>query len=109
MLIGKRSDGSDIPHEFDIVSVGTNLEFDGKILGEVKSDIFGSENGYRSTRFCRMITACLYLERSKAERKFLVLTDKEFHSRLTKDVDGLISKEIEVLFLSIGPTNNKGK
>ncbi|MBM3253347.1 MAG: hypothetical protein FJZ16_03740 [Candidatus Omnitrophica bacterium] len=53
----------------------------------------------RIPEFCRMITACFYLEKTKAEKKLLVLTDKEFYSRFTKDADGLISENIEVLYI----------
>ena len=64
-----RSSGSAIFHEFDVVSVNKNFEFDGNFVGEIKSDRFGSENGYRSTRFCRMITACFFSSKGKSKKK----------------------------------------
>jgi len=108
LSIGVRSDNSPIFHEFDIVSVNKDFEFDRKLVGEVKSDKFGSENGYRTTRFCRMVTACMYLQKIKAKRRLLVLTDKEFFNRFRKDVDGVI-KDIDIVHISVisGKSNLK--
>ena len=102
LLISTRSDSSPIFHEFDIVSVNKGFEFDGRIIGEVKSDKFGNESGYRTTRFCRMVTACMYLQKIKAKKRLLILTDKEFYDRFKRDADGLISKDIEIVFVSVG-------
>lgn len=101
LLIGSKANGEPIFHEFDIVSVDENFEFNSNIVGEVKSDRFGSENGYRTTRFCRMVTACMYLQKVKAGKKLLVLTDKEFYDRFKRDADGLITKDIEIVFVSV--------
>lgn len=68
LLVGTKADGKPIFHEFDIVSVDETFEFDRNIMGEVKSDKFGSENGYRTTRFCRMVIACMYWQKVKQKR-----------------------------------------
>lgn len=99
--VGVRSGGSTIFHEFDVVSVNKNSEFDGNFVGEIKSDKFGSENGYRSTRFCRMITAYFYLQKVKTKRKMLAFTDKEFYDRFKKDTDGLLSEDTEIELILI--------
>jgi hypothetical protein len=99
LSICARSDNSPIFHEFDIVSVNKDFEFDGKLVGEVKSDKFGSENGYRTTRFCRMVTACMYLQKIKAKKRLLILTNKEFFNRFKKDANGVISKDIDIVHI----------
>jgi hypothetical protein len=99
--VGIRSNGSSIFHEFDVVSVNKNFEFDNNFVGEVKSDKLGSENGYRSTRFCRMITACFFLQKVKAKRKMLIFTDKEFHDSFEKDIYGLLSADIKIELILI--------
>ena len=101
LSICRRSDGSYIFQEFDLVSINKNSEFDGKFIGEVKSYIFGNENGYRNTRFCRLITACVYLQKIKAKRKMLILTNEKIYRRFKKDTDGLIPKDIEIEFVAV--------
>ena len=108
LLIGTRSDGSPIFHEFDIVSVNKDFKFDGRIVGEAKSYKFGNENGYRTTRFCRMVTACMYLKKVKVKKRLLILTNKELCDRFKRDVDGLISKDIEIVFIPVDSKNNLG-
>lgn len=99
--IGTDSNGSSIFREFDVVSVNKNLEFDNNFVGEVKSDKLGTENGYRSTRFCRMITAYFFLQKVKAKRKMLIFTNKEFYERFKRDTDGLLSKTIKIELITV--------
>ena len=81
-LKNKKSDGSIIIHEFDLVSE------DGKIVGEVKAYKY-TEKAQSNTRRPRAMVDCRYLELVKADKKLLILTDREFHGKFTNDSDGL--------------------
>lgn len=88
--------------EFDLVSG------DGKIVVEVKSSKLGNnttgKSGYDTTRKARLIMAYWYLEKVKAEKRILVLTNKELFNQFKKDMDGMDQK-IEIRYVPIISTN----
>jgi hypothetical protein len=94
LVVAVRSNGEEIKHEFDLVSQNR------RIVGEVKSDKY-TEKHHRNTRLFRILGACKYLELIKADRKLLALTNKEMHEKIKHDLDGLISKDIEIIYVNI--------
>jgi hypothetical protein len=98
LIVGYRSNGEAIKHEFDLVSE------DKTIIGEVKSDKYTKKH-HSNTRLFRILGACKYLELIKTEKKVLILTDKEMHEIIKHDLDGLISPAIEIIFINIEDNN----
>ncbi len=96
LVVGKRSTGELIKHEFDLVSE------DKSIIGEVKS-YKHTKKAHGNTRFPRIVCACKYLEMIKAKKKMLILTDKETHKVMKYDLDGIINSDIEIVHMN--PTN----
>jgi hypothetical protein len=94
LVVGRRSNGEEIKHEFDLVSD------DKSIVGEVKSDKY-TEKHHANTRLPRILGACRFLELIKAERKILVLTNKTMHQKIRSDLDGLIKSDIEIIHMNI--------
>ena len=94
LIVGKRSTGELIRHEFDLVSE------DKSIVGEIKSDKY-TKKAHGSTRFFRILGACKYLEMIKAEKKILVLTEKEMHKVIKHDLDGVINSNIEIIHINL--------
>ncbi len=97
LRIGHRSDGSAIVHEFDIVAKTQ----EGLIVGEVKASRYGNEARFITTKFHRVLTACVYLGKVKAARKLLILTERKFYERFKEKSDGLIDNEIEVRLMEL--------
>jgi len=93
LLIGHKSDGTPREHEFDLVSP------DGKIVGEVKTFKPLKGGGRPSGKIDTSFQACYLLEKVKAQRKLLVLTNKEFFELFKKECDGIVSKDIEILYI----------
>ena len=92
LVIGHRGDGSTIVHEFDIVA----RTEEGLMIGEVKASTYGNEARFITTKFHRVLTACVYLGKVKAARKLLILTERKFYERFKEQSNGLIDKDIEV-------------
>ena len=92
-------DKSGLPkvHEFDLVANTEN----GLLVGEVKSLSYGNQARYSTTKFWRALGACVYLEKVKASRKVLVLTEREFFEHFKIDSEGLISEDIEVMLIEV--------
>lgn len=88
LIIGRRSNGDEIRHRFDLVSE------DEKIVAEVKSSKLGNEKtrkaGYSTTRKWRLLGDCFYLEKCDAKKKILALTDRELFEQFSKEMDGLL-------------------
>jgi len=95
--IGHRSDDSVIVHEFDIVAKTK----EGLVIGEVKASIYGNEARFITTKFHRVLTACIYLGKVKAVRKLLILTERKFYERFKEESDGLIDNDIEVRLIEL--------
>ena len=94
LIVGVRTNRKPIPHEFDLVSE------DQRIVGEVKSAKH-TEKHHLNTRLPRVLGDCRYLEKVKAERKLLVFTDKNTFDVMKRDLDGLISQDIEILHVKV--------
>ena len=96
--LGRKSNGRLKDHRFDFVSD------DGGIVGEIKSSKYKNkrtgDKGYNSKRKYSLMTDCLYLEKVKADTKLLVLTNKALHKRFLKDMDGLLSPDIKIVYYS---------
>jgi len=84
-------------HEFDLVANTEN----GLLVGEVKSSSYRNETRYWTTKFWRVLGACVYLERVEASQKILVLTEREFFEHFKVDAEGLISEDIKVKFIQV--------
>ncbi len=95
LVIGQRSTGESIKHEFDLVSKDKN------IIGEVKSDKY-TKKAHANTRFFRILGACKYLEMIKAKKKMLILTEKEMYKVMKHDLDGVINSNIEIIHINLG-------
>jgi hypothetical protein len=95
LVLGKKSNGEENKHEFDLVSD------DNKIVVEIKSYKFDNKTtkkaGYATTRKWRLIGAYFYLSKvKKATKRILVLTNKELFSEFNKDMDGLLNSNVEI-------------
>lgn len=93
VAVGKKPDGTQRQHLFDLVAEN------GTLVGEVRTyTIEGSSRP--SGKFAHCYAACLYLYRARARRKILVLTDRAFWSRFRREGEGLI-EGIEVIHVPI--------
>lgn len=101
LVIGYKADKTPRYHKFDIVS--DDKSYDKKVIGEVKSYKFLNETtgkaGYTTTRKARLIEALFYLSKVKAKTKLLALTDKELCEQFKKDMDGLLSSDIQIIYI----------
>lgn len=84
-------------HEYDLVANTEN----GLLVGEVKSSSYSNEARYKTTKFWRVLGACIFLEKAEASRKILVLTEKEFFEHFKVDSEGLISEDIEIMLIEV--------
>jgi len=87
LVIGYDSKRKPQIHEFDLVSD------DASIVGEIKSGEKSRSN------YERTLNDCLFLDKVKAQKKLLVLTNKEFYEYFRAKSDGLISKNIQVMLI----------
>jgi hypothetical protein len=93
VAVGKKADGTQRQHLFDLVAEN------GSLVGEVRTyTIEGSSRP--SGKFAHCYAACLYLYRARARRKLLVLTDHAFWARFRREGEGLI-EGIEVIHVPI--------
>ena len=95
--IGHRSNGSIRKHEFDIVAKTP----EGLVIGEVKASRYGNEARFITTKFHRVLTACVYLGKAKAVRKLLILTERKFYEMFKEESDGLIDEDIEIRLIEL--------
>jgi hypothetical protein len=96
LVLSQRSDGSDATHEFDAVSE------DGRIVAAIKSSS-GKTSGGRlpSGKIAAAYKDLYFLSLARAERRFLVLTDPEFHAIFIGNCDGKLAAGIEVLLIPL--------
>lgn len=92
-----RSNGSIREHEFDIVAKTPQ----GLVVGEVKASRYGNEARFITTKFHRVLTACVYLGRVKAVKKLLILTERKFYERFKEESEGLIDEDIEIRLIEL--------
>jgi len=88
LIVGYDTKGFPRTHEFDLVSD------DGKVIGEIKSSKSISETSYKAA-----LADCLYLIRTQAQKRMLVLTNEEFYKYFKDRAEGLISSEIDVMLI----------
>ena len=88
--VGRRADGTQRQHVFDLVAENRSL------IGEIRTYTLGESGGRPAGKFAHCYAACLFLFRSKARRKVLVLTDRAFWSRFLRESEGLV-EGIEIL------------
>lgn len=91
--IGKKKNGDPLTHCFDLVSPNQN------IIGEIKSYKFKNKNtkksGYNTTRKPRLLADAFYLERVRAKKKLLVLTNAALYNEFNQAF-GRILKKVKI-------------
>ena len=87
LVIGYDSKNKPQIHEFDIVSD------DMDIVGEIKSGRKSRSN------YIGALSDCLLLDRVKAEKKLLILTNKDFYGYFKEKSEGVISHNIEIILI----------
>lgn len=92
VALGRRTDGSDRQHLFDLVA--ENRAF----VAEVRTYTLGESKTRPAGKFAHCYAACLFLYRARARRKALILTDRDFWSRFRREADGLL-EGLEVLYV----------
>lgn len=94
VALGRRTDGSDRQHLFDLVAENRGL------VAEVRTYTLGASKTRPTGKFAHCYAACLYLYRVRARRKALILTDRDFWSRFRREADGVV-EGIEVLHVPV--------
>lgn len=89
LVVGYDSKSFPKIHEFDLVSD------DRQIVGEITSTTCGYD---------KTLKDCIFLSKTKAKKKLLVLTSKKFHKSFRLKYEGLLPYGVEVLFLNIDKT-----
>lgn len=94
LVIGKRSSGEAILHEFDLVSE------DKTIIGEIKN-YRHTLKAHANTRFPRVLKDCIFLERVAAIKKLMIFTEKQTYEAMKHDLDGIISSKVELVYINL--------
>lgn len=94
LVIGKRSSGEPILHEFDLVSE------DKTIIGEIKN-YRHTLKAHANTRFPRVLKDGIFLERVPAIKKLMIFTEKQTFEAMKRDLDGIISSEVELVYINL--------
>lgn len=92
--VGRRADGGVRQHLFDLVAENRSL------IGEIRTYTLGESGGRPAGKFAHCYAACLFLFRSKARRKVLVLTDHAFWARFSRESEGLV-EGIEIIHVPV--------
>ena len=92
--VGRRADGGVRQHLFDLVAENRSL------IGEIRTYTMGESGGRPAGKFAHCYAACLFLFRSKARRKVLILTDQAFFARFSRESEGLV-EGIEILHVPV--------
>ncbi len=96
--LGRTEDGAVRQHRFDLVAADRSL------IGEVRTYTLGEGQGGGSRRpagkFAHCYAACLFLYRTKARRRVLVLTDRAFWSRFRRESEGVV-EGIDVIHVPV--------
>ncbi len=94
VVVGRKADGTNRQHLFELVGEGHSF------VGEVRSYTLGEAGSRPAGKFAHCYAACLFLFRTRARRKVLVLTDHAFWSRFRRESEGL-TEGIEILHIPI--------
>jgi hypothetical protein len=92
--VGTKADGTSRQHLFDLAAA------DGSLIGEIRTYTLGEGGGRPAGKFAHCYTACLFLLRTRARRRVLVLTDHAFWARFRRESDGLV-QGIELLHVPV--------
>ena len=92
--LGRKADGTQRMHSFDLVAENRSL------IGEIRTYTLGESGGRPAGKFAHCYAVCLYLFRTKARRKVLILTDHAFWSRFRRESDGIV-EGIEVIHIPV--------
>ncbi len=92
VVVGTRDDGGQRQHRFDLVAD------DRSVVGEIRTYTLGEGGGRPAGKFAHCYAACLFLFRTRARRKLLVLTDQAFWSRFRRESEGVVAG-IEILYV----------
>lgn len=95
--VGRRADGTQRQHVFDIVAEDRSL------IGEIRTYTLGESGGRPAGKFAHCYASCLFLFRSKARRKVLILTDRAFWARFRRESEGLV-EGIEIIHIPVDDT-----
>jgi len=96
--VGRCADGSPATHEFDAVSA------DGRIVVGIKSSSGKTSGGrHPSGKIAAAYKELYFLSLVKAERRILVLTDREFYRILGNDCDGKLAPGLELMLIPLPP------
>lgn len=89
LIIGYDSQKRPQIHEFDLVSDGM------EIVGELKS------GKCSITNYNLALVDCVYLSKIKARTKLMIFTNKSLYEYFKERSEGLISKDIRVIFIPL--------
>ena len=89
LVVGYDPKNFPIIHEFDLVSD------DRQIVGEVTSTTCGYD---------KTLKDCIFLSKTRAKKRLLILTNEKFHKSFRLKYEGLLPYGVEVLFLNIEET-----
>lgn len=95
--LGRTDDGTARQHRFDLVAADRSL------VGEVRTYALGEGGNRPSGKFAHCYAACLFLYRTRARRKVLVLTDRAFWSRFRRESEGVVER-IEIIHVPADET-----
>ena len=93
LQVGSKSNGKPAMHSFDFASE------DNQIVAEVKSHQRTKSGNIPSAKISDTYQACFMLEKVRAKKKLLILTDPKFYEVFKRYSEGKISKEIEIVLL----------
>jgi hypothetical protein len=94
--VGQRADGSQAMHEFDAVSA------DGRIVAGIKSSSGKTSGGrHPSGKVAAAYKELYFLSLAKADRRILVLTNREFHEIFQRNSDGKLADGLELMLVSL--------
>ena len=96
--VGRRADGNQRQHVFDLVAENRSL------IGEIRTYTLSESGGRPAGKFAHCYADCLFLFRSKARRKVLILTDRAFWSRFRRESDGVV-EGIEIIHVPLDDTS----
>lgn len=92
--LGRKADGTQRLHRFDLLAENRSL------IGEIRTYTLGEKGSRPAGKFAHCYASCLFLFRSKARRKVLILTDHAFWSRFRRESDGLV-EGIEIIHVPV--------
>jgi len=94
--IGKKKSGEPARYKFDAVSENE------EIVAGIKSHGGRTATGkFPRAKLGMAYTEIYFLSRTKAKKKLLILTSKEFYDLFVKDSDGKVPEDIEIKYFTL--------